>query len=221
MFKKILFISFLFLIFIIITTEKVSAENGCGGNMWCGDSNDYVTYDCRIEGDSCNKYDTGIDSANCTATQDDCYADVVRYSCIDRVDVGCSVSTRSERVSCCTDGSGPGNQCPAGQQWTCEPVCKKESSCPPNNQGLPCCPPAPGGEARVWCNGSGGSCSCQPIPPSCTLSQPSELTITPVLPALTTSKATLNWTLGTGGTSQRIYIAFTCGKWMPGKFLPE
>lgn len=108
MLNKFINIGVVVFVLLLFKIGFVSAENGCGGNMWCGDSKDYVTYDCReVPGvDKCEKNDTGIDSAECFSGANYCRAITYTYSCPQDQS---TLYLQSHEVSCCTDGSGTGN----------------------------------------------------------------------------------------------------------------
>lgn len=114
---------------------------------------------------------------------------------------GCTCASLALCVNsfeCVTTGSpgcyGSGGGCQYG--LTCNTSCVKINNCGANSQQGHC-GWGVGGIEKVWCK----RCTCNPAP-SCSTTAPSNVSVTPV--TLTSSR--INWTPGSGGTSQRIYV---------------
>lgn len=108
MFKKLLPL-FIFVIFFMLSKVSLTfAESGCGGTAYCMGEKIYNTYDCDQDGSSCTKVFAGSASADCFASEDDCFAWTYKYSCPVTY---CEPRLQIQKSSCCGNvGGGGGGQ---------------------------------------------------------------------------------------------------------------
>jgi hypothetical protein len=170
------------------------AANGCGGNAECQDDTRVrVTVSCEEDIILGCQTSSTFQSYVCQQIdQDHCdgFAYVDNYFCtgLDQ----CHYNVKRVTFSCCgSGGGGGGGTCPPGQYWRTVKECRQEC-----NAGW-----VSAGGCQPACNYPKDCCQktgCF----SCGITAPSD----PAATSLTETAARLDWTPGTGGNSQRLYL---------------
>ncbi|KKP92758.1 MAG: hypothetical protein UR98_C0018G0012 [Parcubacteria group bacterium GW2011_GWA1_36_12] len=186
--RGILSIVFIVILTFFVFSVPVLAESGCGGTDFCQGTiiENYFSCSPDDEDQICIFNNEGSFTTDCTVTADTCETKGHDYSCGSYP--GCSLNVKSKTKSCCSGAGGGGQDCPSGE-YELVKKCKPTDQCPADRTGAKC------GQGRKWCF----SLVCV----GCSATAPSNLSFTPIPPG---SSATVSWTDGTGGTSNRLYV---------------